>query len=289
MLRKLVSKQDQSINWIIHKGKGNLESRYVRRSQDLVSAYISSHNGCKMACQMCHLTQLKQTMFSHTSIPEYDDQLDLILQHYDKEPQAKRLNVNFMARGEPLANKNIINNYHQLYNNFEIQANKRNLNIKMNISTIMPHTIQNYDLYDILCGNTEIYYSLYSVNNAFKQKWMPNALPYDIALKKIKDYQIMSKLPITLHWTFIEGENDNLDDILKLRDVVAKYQLEGKFNIVRYNPPPNLENTAEPSEDKLKKYLEIMKPSLINSGRSKIVSRVGEDIYASCGTFIPDR
>lgn len=291
MLRRLVSKQDKSINWIINKGKGNIECRYVRRDDDLVSAYVSSHNGCKMACKMCHLTQLNQTMFSHSSIFEYIDQIDLILKHYDvnSEKFASRLNVNFMARGEPLANKNIIKNYKKLYEELDNKSQIRNLELKMNISTIMPYTIKDYNLYDILCGNTEIYYSLYSTNDSFKKNWIPNALPHAVALQKIKDYQTHTGLPITLHWTFIEGENDNIDDIQELRDVISKYKLRGKFNLVRYNPPPNLEHTNEPSIDKLEQYLELIKPALINSERSKIVSRVGEDIYASCGTFIPDR
>ena len=58
----------------------------------------------------------------------------------------------------------------------------------MNISTIMPYTIKDRSLCDIF-GNTPVnlYYSLYSINEKFKQKWMPNAIPSLTALDKLQE------------------------------------------------------------------------------------------------------
>jgi adenine C2-methylase RlmN of 23S rRNA A2503 and tRNA A37 len=129
---------------------------------------------------------------------------------------------------------------------------------------------------------------MYSINDMFRKKWLPNALTYEIALGKLKRYQEHTGLPITLHWAFIQGENDKREDVLKLAQVVRKYELMGKFNLVRYNPPRGIKETYEPHMEILKEYLDIMKTALTKSDRSKIVSAVGRDVYASCGTFISD-
>ena len=44
MMRTLVSKLDKSVNYITKYGKSELECRYVRRSENYISVYLSSHN-----------------------------------------------------------------------------------------------------------------------------------------------------------------------------------------------------------------------------------------------------
>lgn len=291
MITKLKSKVDRSVNWIIPYKKGNLEARYVRRCSDYISAYVSSHSGCKMGCKMCFLTQLNQTWFDHTDIDNFEKQIRIILDHYDSSNEdntAKRVNINFMSRGEALANKVIINNYDELYDTIEKRAMLSNLDIKMNISTIMPYTVKHRKLEDILSRNTEIYYSLYSVKEDFRKSWLPNALPVKEALHKIKQYQLYSHMPVTFHWAFIKNYNDDEQDLVELVKLVRQYELFGKFNLVRYNPPPNLYHTEEPDEEKLNDLFKIARSALTDNNRSKIVPRVGLDVYASCGTFITD-
>lgn len=287
----LKSSLDRSVNWTFPKGKGHLEARYVRRDLDHISAYVSSHNGCKMGCQMCFLTQLNQVWFNHATLEEYKQQFDKILDYYDQnnEQTAERVNVNFMARGEPLANKFVINAYPELYLQFEERALRSNLELKSNISTIMPHVMKGRKLSEILCGNTEIYYSLYSTNQEFRKKWLPNAIDYNEALPMLAEFQTVSNKPITFHWAFIKNCNDSVADVQELVRVLKPYNFFGKFNLVRYNPPPNLENTEEPSEDRLKELLELLKEAIYDPNeKSKIVPRVGQDVYASCGMFVND-
>lgn len=285
----LKSSLDKSVNWIIPKGTGHLEARYVRRDSDHISAYVSSHNGCKMGCRMCYLTQQKQTAFNHTTLNEFSEQFNKILDYYDanSEVRASRVNVNFMARGEPLANANIINKFNNLYDIFDKRSVGSSLQLRMNISTIMPHTIKHLELNDILHGKADIYYSMYSVNDNFRSKWLPNALPYEEALIKLKNYQIKSNRPITFHWTFIKGENDNKEDVIRLTNILKNFDFFGKFNLVRYNPPVNILEREEPTDEELNNLLSILKNSIRDNAKSKIVSRVGKDVYASCGMFIP--
>ena len=298
MSRQLKSVYDRSVNFVLacsqEHAPSYLEARYVRRVPEKISAYVSSHNGCKMGCKMCYLTQLGQTSFNHSTHHDYEKQFDQVLSYYDKngEERAKKVNCNFMARGEPLANKTVVNEYDQLFETLDRRASLSNLKLKVNISTIMPHTIIDHELVNIFGKNsqTEIYYSLYSIKPEFRKQWLPNAINYNAGLAKLKDYQLATGNQITLHWAYIKGHNDSVSDVEELASTISKYQLFGKVNLVRYNPPPNLEHTEEPDEEHLLRLLNIVNSGLMNSNTnsSKIIPRVGQDVYASCGMFIHD-
>lgn len=285
----LRSALDSSVNWIYQFGKGSLEARYVRRGNHYVSAYVSSHSGCRMGCKFCFLTQLGQTSFDHCGIAEYNQQLDSVLAHYktQTQPAANRLNVNFMGRGEALANKIIIHSYDKVFASFKQKAEENNMTLKMNISTIMPHTVRHHKLQSVFKDQpAHVYYSLYSSSDKFRKQWLPNAMPYQLALDKLKEYQESSHIPVTLHWAFIKGQNDDVASVQALADLIRSYQFVGKFNIVRFNPPPG-SLFEETSEDRIRELFNILQPAM-DSQDSKIVSRVGSDVYASCGMFIKD-
>ncbi|RYE12592.1 MAG: hypothetical protein EOP34_10540 [Rickettsiales bacterium] len=202
---------------------------------------------------------------------------------------ATRININFMARGEPLANKYVIKNYAQIYDLFNATTKCTNLKPKVNISTIMPQSFIGHNLFDIFKGNAHIYYSLYTANSKIRENFMPNACNIKTALDNLKDYENKSialgiKYPITFHWAIIEGVNDKIEDVLYTADVLAEYKFKSKFNLVRYNPH-ELSNTSEPSEDKLKQIFNIISKA-VGVEDSYIVPRVGKDVSASCGMFI---
>ena len=77
-------------------------------------------------------------------IDGYAKQLDTVLQHAKeidlKNSKNVRVNINLMSRGEALANKNIINKYDVFHDEMNKIVKKYDYNeMKMNISTIMPH------------------------------------------------------------------------------------------------------------------------------------------------------
>ena len=177
-IRKLVSKIDSSVNWVIPYKTSVVEARYVRRNPNYISAYLSSQNGCKMACKFCWLTASKQVTFEQVDIPTFVSQLEHVLNHaqtvdVDEEKRKNvRININMMSRGEALANKFIVNQYPNFYESLQNLIKEKGYgNMKMNISTIMPNTVRNHDLTDIFGSvgnniyNTNLYYSLYSVKD----------------------------------------------------------------------------------------------------------------------------
>lgn len=291
-MKKIVSTLDSSVNFIF---PNSLECRYVRREPKYISAYLSSHNGCKMGCKFCWLTVTNQTDFRHTTINEYKEQLDLVLGHakqIDKEnSKSVRININLMSRGEAMANKFIIKQYDSFHKEMENVVKKYNYEkMKMNISTIMPTVIGDRKLVDIFHHNpVNIYYSLYSMNDEFRKKWLPNALPWQTALNKLHEYQNQTGNPVTFHFAIIENENDNISEIKKMTDIIRDMKFtNSKFNLVRYNPHPS-QPYKEPSMERLNEIYHIFRSACndrnILTNKSRIVPRVGYDVYASCGMF----
>lgn len=298
----LFSKLDKSVNFVLSNDQ---EARYVRRSDDYFIVYLSSHNGCNKSCRFCHLTQTNQTEFKEATVSELLLQARLVINHYKKqvrlglENKAQRIHFNWMARGEPLASSVIKHQWHKLATYLTRLASDAGVHdVKYNISTIMPnecglHT--NYKSPDNIKTNLltwyfkgqyqpVFYYSLYSLNTNFRKKWIPKAVMPELALNTLAQWQIDSGAEVVLHWAFIKGENDNPSDVQAVIDLVNKVGLKARFNLVRYNPYDQYL-----SEESSKEIIDTNFQTLsrqMKIGGSNIVSRVGLDISASCGTFI---
>ena len=109
-------------------------------------------------------------------------------------------------------------------------------------------------------------------------------------MDKLKEYEKYTDniKPFTFHFALIKGENDHLDDVKKMADIIDSYDFkQTKLNIVGFNPHPSL-NYEE--SDKVNDIFEIMKNVVndvnIQTNKSRIVDRVGKDVYASCGMFV---
>ena len=285
---------DGTKNYIIPYHKSFLEARYVQRHESYVSLYVSSHNGCKMACDFCWLTQQKQTNFKHTSIEKYSEQVKIVLDNIPELKKNTRININFMSRGESLANKHVIQEYPLLYDELNKVVKSYDCSIKMNLSTIMPHTIKNYNLIDIFDSYpVNIYYSLYSVNDKLKKNIMPNAINTLEALDKLVEFQNNTKSNennnIVFHWAFIKGFNDNLEEVNKIiHEIKIRNFKKTKFNLVRFNPPPK---SPYVESDNIHELFEIVKNIMQDENikkKSTIISRVGFDVYGSCGMFVDE-
>lgn len=281
----LQSNQDASVNFISEVGTGYFESRYVRRpGSPYFIAYLSSQSGCNRGCRMCHLTTTGQTRYIDANYDALKYQLLQVMKHYIGQPPAEFCHINFMARGEPLSNKYLLADGDRILVELcEFVAKKYNLPVRVNISTIMPLTWKQ-PLRDIFrYSKPHIYYSLYSVNEDFRQKWLPGAMkPYD-AVRQLRDYEEVTNLPPRIHHAFIRDENDSLEDVSQWAYLVSAYLPQSGFNLVRYNPPGPGSCESEPKV--ITRNMELLEQRL--GGPVRIVDRVGFDVHASCGTFFP--
>lgn len=272
-----------------------------------IACYVSSHNGCSMGCQMCFLTHNRDTSMKHVDIETYLLQIETVLEHYrkvtsvpsdlsadqdtpekEREPLADRCNINFMSKGDALANKYLLLQYPVLYEGMDRLCRRYGLYVKPNISTIMPLTVRDRALYDIFQDYPAyLYYSLYSIDPAFRERWLPNALPYLDALDKLKIFQETRKdRPIiTFHWSLIKGQNDQIDEAKKMAKILKSYDFDAKLNIVRFNPHPNVsDQEADPST--IEEIFQILS-DVFENDQSYIVPRLDVKTKTPCGMFVP--
>ncbi len=236
---------------------------------------------------MCHLTQTGQTNMREATFYTYAKQVAEVFDHYDtlKQP-AERVNYNFMARGEPFANSLMISRFDLVRSTLEDHAAERNLAAQYNISTIMPMEIADVDLAKLLhpADNVAIYYSLYSMQEQFRKRWLPKALDPNIALDKLAEYQQKTGGEVALHWAFMKDQNDDIETLVDIVEAVRSRGLKAKFNLVRYNPYSIAQGEESP-DNILQRNFYFMRLAL-GDKLGRIVPRVGHDVKASCGMFV---
>lgn len=296
--RTLRSQEDRSTNHVIRAEDGGLwEARYMQRCADYAIAYLSSHSGCRHACRFCHLTQSRQTTMLSATLSDYRHQLERVLTTYRERRSApphqriaavNRLHINFMARGEALSNPTLISQPERLFDALDACAQQEGIGrSQFNVSTIIPKSFieQSRSLMDVLSDpRSVLYYSLYSVDPAFRKRWLPKALAAEHALDLIADYQVRTGREIVLHWAMIEGHNDRDEDIQAIIEAIRQRAIKARFNLVRYNPY-GPRSGKEPGPDRLQVVFTRLALALGDTS-SRILPRVGFDVKASCGMFV---
>lgn len=285
--RVLRSSEDRSVNFVRDAGDGGLfEARFVVRSDDYAIAYLSSHSGCRLACRFCHLTQTGQTGFMPASLWDLGGQLMRVLQHMDEEGlRPPRLHVNFMARGEPLANPHLCANFAHFGALATREAERRGMTVRFNLSSVFPAD-RDLDLVRAFgAWPVTPYWSLWSVDANFRKRWLPRAEAPERTLDRLLRFQAATGREVVLHWGLIAGENDREEDLDGLVRLLDGSGLRARLNLVRYNSFSD-RTGAEAGPDRLERFLAVLGPVLGLPG-SRIVPRVGRDVKASCGMFVP--
>jgi len=290
----LRSEMDDSVNFV-DRGEypGAIEARYVRRDDDEVIVYLSSQTGCAKACRFCHLTQSGQTDGRDVTVQEYLTQAKTVLRHYDATvrdggPAASTANFNFMARGEVFANQAVLTDAGRLFDQLAEQAALRGLLPRFKLSTIMPRELDGGQLARLFPRHApDIYYSLYSLDEAWRRRWMPKALPAEQGMRMLTQYaKVTRKIPV-IHFALIAGENDQPQHMQALIDAVGEHGLRCDINLVRYNPFS--ERQGAPSSDQVMDACARQLADALPGVRVQIVGRVGHDVKASCGMFVVGR
>jgi adenine C2-methylase RlmN of 23S rRNA A2503 and tRNA A37 len=279
---------DGSVNVVAPYGRGHLESRLVWR-EGRACVYLSSHSGCAMGCKFCFLTQQQQTAMKAADLAQYAAQATTILaSHYVAQPRREpRLHYNFMARGEALANATVITRWAQLADALHgVAAPHGFTTVHLNVSTIMPTIVQAHNLTHAFAHRPpRLYYSLYSLDRAFRAHWLPNAMPVTDALDRLAHLQRANGQPVTFHWALIRDENDSLAQAHEIAALLRSYDFaDARFSIVRYNAHPR-SRSREATPERMRDVHDILSAAVRSS---KIISRVGYEAYASCGMFPTD-
>lgn len=290
----LRSKIDPSVNTVL----GQFETRFVARDNGTTAAiYLSSAKGCDRACRMCWLTQQGQTSTEQATLTDYVTQAVYSLNEakaFFGNKLPNKIHFNFMARGEPMMNKVVTDDWEDLSNELLARAAAEFPGVKVSfkISTIMAGIYERDENGTILSGYQtlpfkvnlpDIYYSLYSVDELFRKRWIPKAEDPKEMLRLLASYKLTGGRVI-FHSAFILGHNDDLVDIDKMVKTIKMYGLGDRYSIVRFNTP----DASKWVEPELEYLLEIKKFLESKGFEVQMVDRVGNDIYGSCGMFIKD-
>jgi adenine C2-methylase RlmN of 23S rRNA A2503 and tRNA A37 len=278
---------DESVNWDRSADVGRLEARYVRRCPDYFVVYLSSQTGCAQGCRMCHLTATGQTRLRDATIGEMLEQARTVLDHYRRQAvPARSVHFNFMARGEPLANQALLADADGLLGELSRLAVALSLRPRHLVSTIYPREMGDRLLEDVfVTHHPDIYYSIYSMSDRFRRRWLPKALPAEQALDRLLSWQRSTHKIVSLHHAYIAGENDAEGDVHAICDALEERGLMVHVNIVRYNSFDPARHGVEPPEEVIERNAEIYRSRLPNA-RVSVIARVGFDVAASCGMFL---
>ena len=282
--RLLKSEIDDSVNfvWDLDE-KQALEGRYVRRHKEYVACYISTQTGCSQACRMCHLTFNGQNHPRDAKFEEVLEQARTVMDYYLTQPAAKTVHYNFMARGEPLSSRVVLEDSQELLLHLGEMAKECGVVPRFLISTIMPETLPKSLVELFPTVHPEIYYSLYSMRPEFRRKWLPRAMDPNRALAVLAEWQHHTKKIVRIHHALIEGENDDsTDEVLRIVNAVDKVGLRVDFTLVTYNPPSEKHGRTSTVYQDYAKTLRDFFPT----SRIKHIQRVGYDVAASCGMFV---
>lgn len=280
----LASKIDASVNFFAPtEDGGKIETRFVQRTSDRFIVYISSMSGCDKACRFCHLTQLGETMATHLTKEQMLDQARKVLSA-GLHGEAKLVHFNFMARGEPLANRAVDK---ELFKGLAAIADAYGLKCRIKISSILPKDVVSADgrhLWDETTPPIDLYYSLYSVDASWRRRWLPKALPAASGLEWLARFQKQSGNRVILHWALIDNENSGEAASEAAFALALMSDLKFDFNLVRYNPA-NVKS-KEACETDIAKFMNLATSKMQPGHRARMVQRVGFDVAASCGMFI---
>jgi 23S rRNA (adenine2503-C2)-methyltransferase len=209
-----------------------------------------------------------------------------VFKHYRKQNKpAKYMHYNFMARGEPLANKILLDSGDELLSKLGQVSKEEGLPAKFNVSTIMPVTLKK-SLTEVFNYVTPtIYYSLYSTRPEWREEWMPAAMNVGDALRILKEYQDFSKKIVKIHFPFIAGENDSVEEVTSICDEIETVGLISEFNLVRYNPASSEQGT-ESSDEIIERNIDLIRNRFKFNTKVQMIPRVGFDVKASCGMFV---
>lgn len=277
----LHSELDASINFIITDRYGMLEARYVNRGTGNFIVYLSSMYGCDQSCRMCHLTQTKQTDPRTTSMEMFILQAQTVLNYVRSKgivTETDKVYFDFMARGEPLLNPHVVE-WKELRSKL-IALVPEAEQVKFKVSTIFPKGFDLRNLSNFIVPGTRIYYSLYSMDDEFRKRWLPKSIDPELALAALQRLEPLG-LDFRFHWALIDGENTSVTTIIKLRLALRKFK-NPSLNLVRYNPYSKAQGRECP-EDLLYIIAEEFRDSGVDT---KVVVKVGPDVKASCGMFI---
>lgn len=233
---------------------------------------ISSQVGCPVNCQFC-LTALLGVRRNLTA-GEIIGQVCAVLRERNVSPPETRINLVFMGMGEPFLNYGpFMQAVRLLVGEMDIPESR----MTVSTSGIVP-AIREFAKEPV---RPKLAVSLNASNNATRLEIMPITKKWDIEqlLTALKEVPLRTREAVTFEYVLLGGVNDQPEHAAELLDLLEKFGMRAKINLIVWNPGPGIAYTQPKPED-----VAWFQQMLIAAGVRTYIRRPrGRDIYAACG------
>lgn len=280
---KIVAEQisrDKTHKWLLEFSDGQrIETVYIPE-EDRGAVCISTQVGCAVGCKFCHTGSQKITR--NLTAGEIVSQFMVARDAYQEWPtptdETRYLsNIVVMGMGEPLHNpENVVKALKILSDGEGIAISKRK--ITLSTSGIAPKIpLVATDI------GVKLAISLHAPNNEKRSQIMPinDRYPLEEVMKACQEYQRLSghNRFITFEYLMLKDFNDTPDDAHELIELMKKYKIGAKFNLIPFNPWPGC--SYEPSSNnRVRAFSKLLEDA---GYEAPIRVARGQDILAACG------
>jgi len=241
---------------------------------------------CNLACKFCHTTDFigkikNRDLMYH----EIFESVMYIINNLKLKDNDRVLLISFMGAGEPILNVDNVLDVMILLKKLEQNGFSY---VRFAIATSLPKSkwINFYKLTEGIKKNNlpvKIHLSLHYTMDIQRTEWMPASLDIMSSLCCVDFYKKLTKNPVEIHYTLIEGVNDTEQDAILLSTFLKDKDINVKF--LFYNEKPSIDFHAS-SKEKLKIFKRYFdKYNILH----EYYIPPGLDIGASCGQFIMDQ
>lgn len=279
---KIVAEQiskDKTHKWLLEFEDGQrVETVYIPE-EDRGAVCISTQVGCAVGCRFCHTGSQKITrnLTAGEIVGQFLVARDVYKEWPTPSDETRYLsNIVVMGMGEPLHNaENAAKAMKILTDGDGISLSKRR--VTLSTSGIAPKIAPFFRETKV-----QMAVSLHAPNNEIRSQIMPinNKYPLEEVMKACQEYQQMEGSRfITFEYLMLKDINDSLDCARQLIDLMHKYKLDAKFNLIAFNPWPGCGFEASSGN-----RIHVFAKELNNAGfAAPIRTPRGQDILAACG------
>lgn len=267
---------DGTRKWLVKFDDGKEVEAVFIPEESRGTLCISSQVGCTLACKFCHTGT--QTWVRNLTPYEIIAQILIakdLLQDWDKNNR-RLTNIVFMGMGEPFFNyDNVAEAVHILKDNQGLDFSARKITIST--SGLVPEILKSAQEL-----KTTLAISLHATNDALRTDIMAinKKYPLDDLMKACQEYnRLIPNQKITFEYVMLSGVNDKKEHAKELVNLIKKYNLKAKINLIPFNPWDGCEYTNS-QRNTIINFQNILK----NAGLvSPIRKTRGEDVMAACG------
>jgi 23S rRNA (adenine2503-C2)-methyltransferase len=241
---------------------------------------ISSQVGCTLSCKFCHTGT--QTLVRNLEFHEIVAQILVakdLLDDWKKNNSGenhKLTHIVFMGMGEPFFN------YENVAKSVKILNDQDGLNLsarKITISTsgLVPEILRAANEL-----KTNLAISLHATNDALRTDIMAINKKYPLKdlLTACKTYNRLNpNEKITFEYVMLKGVNDQEENARELINLIKKFNLNVKINLIPFNPWNGCEYDRSALAT-IEKFQKILKDAKVIS---PIRKTRGDDVLAACG------